>query len=98
MIKADFRMTKSEIGVRLKGIRSNVAKIPQEATVKFKQLTPIDTGNARKKTTLQNKTTIVADYPYAVRLNNGWSKQAPSGMTTPFVAWLRKRALELFGK
>lgn len=98
MIKADFRMTKNEIGVRLKGIRSGVAKIPEEATQKFKQLTPIDTGNARRNTTLQNKRTIVADYPYANRLNKGWSKQAPIGMTTPFLVWLRARALQIFGK
>ena len=98
MIKADFRMTKSEIGIRLKGIRSNIAKVPEEATQKFKDLTPYDTRNAQRKTTLRNKTTITADYPYAVRLNTGWSKQAPRGMTPPFIVWLRNRVKQIFGK
>jgi len=48
----------------------------------FKEVTPIDTGNARKKTrTVSN--TIKAEYPYAGRLDEGWSKQAPKGMSQP---------------
>lgn len=39
-------------------------------------------GNARRNTKL-DKDVIVADYPYAERLDKGWSKQAPKGMTEP---------------
>ena len=75
----NFKKLDDGIGIRLKGIINGLNKLPQEATQEFKKLTPIDTGNARRKTTLQNKTTIVADYPYAEKLNNGYSKQAPNG-------------------
>jgi hypothetical protein len=39
-------------------------------------------GNARAKTRLEKKTTIVADYAYAQALEDGWSPQAPQGMIT----------------
>lgn len=63
----------------------------------FVSLTPIDKGNARRKTKLQNNA-IVADYPYAQRLDEGWSKQAPKGMTEPFEQWLDKKIKTTFGK
>ena len=45
--------------------------------------TPIDTGNARSRTKRRGETKIVADYGYAGRLDDGWSKQAPKGFTAP---------------
>lgn len=48
---------------------------------KFKG-TPVDTGRARKSTLLKDNE-IQARYPYAQRLDQGWSKQAPEGMTKP---------------
>lgn len=48
----------------------------------FVEYTPIRTGNARRHTTLKNDE-IVAAYPYAQRLDNGYSKQSPRGMTIP---------------
>ena len=97
MLKMDVRVTKDEIGVRLKGIRSNLAKLPADGVQEFKKLTPIDTGNARRKTTLQNKTTIKANYPYAERLDKGWSKQAPTGMVKPFEKWIVSQVKKIFG-
>ena len=44
--------------------------------------TPYRKGNARRSTRLE-QTTIIADYPYAERLDDGYSKQAPDGMTAP---------------
>ena len=54
----------------------------------FYKNTAIDTGNARNHTT---KTTseIDASYPYARRLDNGWSKQFPRGMTKPTLIAIR---------
>jgi hypothetical protein len=57
-----------------------------EALPKFKENTPIATGNARKRTKLTQRKknyTIHANYPYAGRLDEGWSKQRPKGMTAP---------------
>ena len=44
--------------------------------------TPIDSGNARRNTKLSGSS-ILAQYPYAKRLNEGYSKQAPDGMSKP---------------
>ena len=46
--------------------------------------TPIREGNARNRTKL-NKVTISSKYPYAGRLDEGWSKQAPQGFTEPSI-------------
>lgn len=57
----------------------------------FKKTTPIKSGNARSKTRYQdkpNRKTITGDYPYAGRLDEGWSKQAPRGMTEPSLQFL----------
>lgn len=48
----------------------------------FKKETPVRSGNARSKTSTKD-TTIHANYGYAARLDDGWSRQAPKGMTTP---------------
>ena len=50
----------------------------------FKKITPVDTGNAQRKTrTAGNQ--IKAEYGYAARLDEGWSKQAPDGMSDPTI-------------
>lgn len=54
----------------------------------FKKITPIDTGNAKSKTDLVGNE-IRAQYPYAQRLDKGWSKQAPKGMVQPTIQYLR---------
>ena len=52
----------------------------------LKSRTPIASGNARNKTRLeQNKSVIGSRYPYADRLDTGWSKQAPRGFTEPAI-------------
>jgi hypothetical protein len=48
----------------------------------FVKTTPIKTGNARRSTALNNSE-IDANYPYAGKLDDGYSKQAPKGMTAP---------------
>lgn len=46
-------------------------------------------GNARRKTILRGNQ-IEANYPYAQRLEEGWSSQAPKGMTEPTLEDIRK--------
>jgi len=65
-------------------------KIPLQAKDEFVKLTPKRTGNARSKTSLQNET-IVANYDYARKLDKGYSKQAPQGMSKPLYQWLRRK-------
>ncbi len=56
----------------------------------FKKNTPIDTGNARKNTKKEGSDTIFADYAYARRLDQGYSRQAPDGMKKPMFDEIRK--------
>jgi hypothetical protein len=56
----------------------------------FKDVTPIDQGNAKRNTRKQGKDSIHADYAYAGRLNRGWSNQARDGMAKPTIEHLQK--------
>lgn len=82
----------------LKGMAQQLSNYPADSLKQFKSLTPIDTGNARKKTTLVNNDTIEAGYVYAKPLDEGHSKQAPNGMTKPFEKWQRAQSKKIFGK
>lgn len=63
--------------------------VPAQAFTFFKAHTPIKTGNARSRTVLK-KDTIVAGYAYAQRLDDGYSRQAPDGMSRPTEAFVQK--------
>ena len=65
----------------------------------FKQTTPIRGGNARRNTRYQESSTravINANYDYATRLDNGYSKQAPKGMSKPTIDFLRRTIRKRF--
>ena len=96
MIKVDITIDDGITPV-VKGQKKNLANYPKDAEKEFIALTPIDTGNARRNTQLVGQT-IQASYPYAQRLDQGWSKQAPRGMTQPFEAWVKRRCKQIFGK
>lgn len=75
-----------------------VAKtLPKEALDYFVDSTPIRTGNARRSTRLRGNT-IDADYTYAERLDEGYSRQAPRGMSNPTEKFLQTRIDDLIGK
>lgn len=75
---------------RIDTIKKDFERLPREAFDYFVSITPRDKGNARSKTRLRGNT-IVADYPYAVRLDEGWSKQAPDGMVKPTEEFIARR-------
>lgn len=66
----------------------NVNKVSDVAYKAFVKNTPIRSGNARRKTK-KSGNTINADYPYAQRLEEGYSQQAPQGMTEPTLEEVR---------
>jgi hypothetical protein len=82
----------------LQGMQKQLKQYPKDAEYKFITLTPVKTGNARRSTYLRNSKEIIANYPYAQRLDEGWSRQAPAGMTKPFEAWVRTKVKQIFGK
>jgi hypothetical protein len=87
---------------KLKGKVNDLARIESQVAPQvyafFKDTTPIRTGNARSHTHLINNTEILADYPYAQRLDEGYSPQAPSGMTAPTEEYAKKLILDAIKK
>jgi hypothetical protein len=82
------RITQNKITPSLGRIRAKMDKLPKRAFVHWKKITPKKTGNAKRKTKL-NRNVIEANYPYAQRLDEGYSKQAPRGMLEPTLKYVK---------
>lgn len=76
------RLVKDSMTASLARIQRELKGVPKELFEYWRSITPVKTGNARRKTRLQGDT-INAAYPYAVPLDQGSSKQAPRGMSKP---------------
>lgn len=72
-------------------------EVPDDVYTFWKAHTPVRTGRARRSTIL-SKDTIVAAYPYAERLDDGYSRQAPDGMSKPTEAYFKRRIDAILGK
>lgn len=96
MITVDVKI-QDQITKDLDKIQKDLDQLPAKAHKEFVALTPIDTGHARRRTRLQGDV-IAADYAYAQRLDQGWSKQAPQGMTKPWERWYQRQLNKIFGK
>jgi hypothetical protein len=79
-----------EINKRLEQLKTLLSPqaLARVAYKEFYRITPIRTGNAKSNTDLRNNR-IEADYPYAQRLDEGWSNQAPNGMTDPTIKYVK---------
>lgn len=91
------KQTKDTITPSIAKMRAALQQLPQKAYDVWVKNTPVRTGNARRKTRLRS-TVIEAQYPYAQRLDDGYSKQSPKGMTEPtqkFVDREMKRIMRL---
>ena len=73
----------------VKQLFRDLNKIPpaviKDASNFMRNATPIDKGNAQRNTRLESNGRIGARYPYAERLDTGWSKDAPKGFTKPTI-------------
>ena len=88
-VKIDNHLLKAKIANLLevkKAVTPDIYKF-------FVEHTPIRSGNARNNTLLQGDE-IVAAYPYAERLDQGYSLQAPEGMTNPTEDYAKKLVLD----
>ena len=65
-------------------------KIMNNAGRYYKSITPVRSGNARRRTN-QKGEVIKSDYAYAQRLDSGYSKQAPGGMTDPTIDFINQQ-------
>lgn len=83
------RLTPGNFNRRAQQLNRAFENLPQTAHQQFVSVTPIRSGRARRNTDLRGNE-IQANYPYSVRLEkDGWSKQAPQGMTEPTIEWIR---------
>ena len=105
-IQFDIKFNAKTTLDQLKRVQTELAKVPTEAYQYFKRITPIDTGAARRNTSLQGKT-IHARYEYAEVLDKGrhmtnkgmrGSKQAPQGMSKPTEQFIKTRVRQITGK
>ena len=64
-------------------------KLADEGARFMKSITPIRNGNAKRKTN-SNGNVIEANYPYAQRLDEGWSKQNQIGLIQPTIDHLEE--------
>lgn len=92
-----FTVTKNTLTAKTRRIQRQLNKLPDEAYDVFRKETPIRTGNARSKTRLRGDV-IDANYPYAGRLDDGYSRQSPRGMVKPTTQFLRKRIRQIIGR
>lgn len=95
MIKLDVKVDTTAMNQSLMRVQRALSSLPQDTLDEFRKNTPKRTGNARRKTKL-NGHTIEADYPYAQRLEDNWSKQTKGqGIIKPTLKWLRNRVRQI---
>lgn len=87
----------------LQHVKDKLKNLPQETFKEFVKVTPVKTGNARRKTKLVNGE-VHANYAYAEVLDKGrhmtkrgmrGSEQAPRGMSKPTIEFVRKRVSQI---
>jgi hypothetical protein len=92
-----FKLVNDGITSSLRRIQSELDKVPQQAYDVWVKGTPKRTGNARRSTRLKGDE-IQARYAYATRLDEGWSKQAPDGMSKPTEQFINRRLKQIMRK
>ena len=91
MIKITFT---DNVTKQLAGIKKGLKNLSKGALVEMQKLTPVRTGNARRKT-IRSGDTLIANYPYAGKLDEGSSNQAPDGITKPLDEWVSKEVARI---
>ncbi len=79
---AGLKVNKREVMEMFDNLEELSEDVMKDAGVYFRNRTPVRSGNARNKTK-QKGDVINAGYPYAGKLDEGWSKQQPKGMSAP---------------
>ena len=93
-VSLSVRLNRNLMTPALKNIQQKLQQLPAEALMEFIRQTPIDTGNARRSTSLSNNK-IRARYAYATRLDRGYSRQNPRGMSRPTKEFMRARIRQI---
>lgn len=83
---ARFSINTRQIDKLVKQLEDLPGEVMEESGKYFKSITPVASGNARNNTSTNTKAknpVIKAKYGYAAKLDEGWSGQAPKGMSEP---------------
>lgn len=83
-MRIKIKIDDSDYQELVKDLRDIDEDAMKQAFPTYKAETPIKSGNARNKTKLK-RNVIASKYPYAGRLDDGWSKQSPKGFTEPTI-------------
>jgi len=94
-IKFKVKQITNNIAPKMSRIGKRLDTVAPKGYKFFKSITPIRTGNARRRTRLQGQT-IKGAYDYASRLDEGYSRQAPLGMSGPTLEYLQKLVQNIF--
>lgn len=70
-------------------LEKNVRDLSKGAHQVFVENTPENTGNAKRKTVLAGDK-IIANYDYSQKLDEGYSRKKPKGMTEPTEKWIEE--------
>lgn len=70
-------------------LEKNVKDLSKGAHQVFVENTPENTGNAKRKTVLAGDK-IIANYDYSQKLDEGYSRKKPKGMTAPTEQWIEE--------
>lgn len=82
----------------LKQLDAMPAKVIRLAVPQAKKNTPIDKGNARRRTNRRGSLKILSNYDYAGRLDDGYSKQAENGFTDPTIDFIESEIEKQLGR
>jgi len=99
MAKVKMQVNQRDLRQLQKEINHAVDESTEDTYEFYKKATPSDGGNARRNTKYKeftNKAEIRGDYPYAKRLDEGYSRQAPRGMSKPSLKYLEKTLDRMF--
>jgi hypothetical protein len=80
----DLRVNTDPVKSMFADVKDLEQTLITEAHRYFKSITPVRTGNARRNT-FKTAEGVDANYPYAARLDEGYSRQAPRGMSDPTI-------------
>ena len=87
--------TTNDMSRSLARIKRKLLAVPRQAYKEWLKLTPVRSGKARRSTKFRGKNTIHANYEYAHKLDEGYSKQAPDGMSKPTEEFIQKEVQKI---
>ena len=96
-MRVRVRVTSDTAISSMSRLGQNLRNLPNDAFREWRRRTPRRTGNAQNSTRLSGDT-IEANYDYARRLDQGYSRQAPRGMFKPTFDYVVRLLREMIRK